>query len=307
MISVVIVNWNSGMLLQRCILSLASEDCEIVVVDNASTDGSLTGLSSRPGLSTIRNDSNAGFAAANNTGWRRSSGDPVLFLNPDVEALAGSIPALAEVLRADRSLWAAGGLLVGRNGKPQFDSYVRPFPSIGGIAAEMFFVEEIWPGNPWTAKRIHSRSGLHGILEVDQPAAACLMIRREVLEALDGFDEGFAPAWFEDVDLCKRIRDRGGRTALHTGARFLHEGGASVSRLGYESFVKIYRGNQIRYFAKHHGKGAAKRVRRILVAGMILRSAASILFPIAPNASRMKSAGLFWRSAREISGGSAPA
>jgi GT2 family glycosyltransferase len=301
MISIVIVNWNSGKLLEGCIRSLASESCEITVVDNASQDGSLDFLESETRATVLRSADNAGFGAANNRGWRNSRGNPVLFLNPDIEAFPGSISALSGVLIQDLEIWAAGGLPVDKNGKPQVDAYVKPFPTLGGVAAEMFFLEEIWPGNPWTRRVSTAKMEGTPVRTVDQPAAACLMIRREVLEELGGFDENFAPAWFEDVDLCKRIRDRGGKVVLHTGARFLHLGGASVARIGYEAFVKIFRRNQIRYFEKHGRPGTAKSVRRLLVAGMFLRASASLLVPVVPGATRIQSAKLFWGMAREIS------
>jgi len=301
MISIVIVNWNSGRLLERCIRSLASEKCEILVVDNASQDGSLDFLESEARATVLRNADNPGFGAAGNLGWRNSGGNPVLFLNPDVEAFPGSISALAGVLQENPEIWAAGGLLVDKDGQPQFDAYLKPFPSVAGVAVEMFFLEELWPGNPWTRRDSAARREGSPVWAVDQPAAACLMIRREALEALGGFDESFVPAWFEDVDLCKRIRNRGGRVALHTGARFLHQGGSSVASIGYETFVKIFRRNQIRYFEKHDGRGTAKRVRRLLVAGMFLRASASLVVPVVPGATRIASAKLFWQSAREIS------
>ena len=301
MISIVIVNWNSGKLLERCVRSLASEDCEITVVDNASHDGSLDFLESRTGTKVLRSANNVGFAAANNRGWRSSCGNPVLFLNPDIEALPGAISALSNVLRENRGIWGAGGLPVDKSGRPQVDAYVKPFPSVRGVVAEMFFLEELWPGNPWTGGNRGTGTEDVPVRVVDQPAAACLMIRREALEEVGGFDESFAPAWFEDVDLCKRIRNRGGKIVLHMGARFLHEGGFSVGRIGYEAFVRIFRRNQIRYFVKHHGSGAAESVRRLVVAGMYLRALASLLIPVAPGANRMQSARLFWGTAREIS------
>ena len=115
MISTVIVNWNSGPLLRRCVRSLLEHgrDAEIVIVDNASEDGGLDFLTASDApLQVIRNRRNLGFAAAANAGWRASRGGLVLFLNPDTECLPGGLPGLSQTLEQDDSVWAAGGLLL---------------------------------------------------------------------------------------------------------------------------------------------------------------------------------------------------
>ena len=298
MISIVIVNWNSGGLLESCVGSLREHaaGCEIIVVDNASEDHSLDFLARFPDIVTIRNRDNKGFAAACNAGWRCGKGDLVLFLNPDTEALPGSLSRLAETLEHDSGTWAAGGRLTSLRGRSPVHFNARRFPTVASAAAEMFFLDEVWPGNPWTARYRPALLAGNSVVEVDQPAAACLMVRRSVLESLGGFDESFTPAWFEDVDLCKRLRDRGGRIVFQPAARFLHHGGFSVERLGYADFLKHYRRNQIHYFAKHHGPKAARKVRMMIGAGMFLRSVVSVMIPLAGRSSRLASWKIFWRA-----------
>jgi N-acetylglucosaminyl-diphospho-decaprenol L-rhamnosyltransferase len=299
MVSIVIVNWNSGPLLRRCVDSLLTHatGCEIVVVDNASRDGSLGPLDSVSGLTLLRNSVNLGFAAGCNLGWRRTQQPYVLFLNPDTEALSGSVEALCSAVERAPEIWGAAGRLSSPEGRHDAAFNVRHFPTVGGVAAEMFFLHAAWPGNPWTSSYRADDLAGGAAVAVDQPAGACLMVKRHCLEALGGFDEQFTPAWFEDVDLCKRIWDSGGQILFEPSARFLHQGGFSVGQLGYESFVRHYRVNQVRYFAKHHGAKAARRVRRLVCAGMFARSAASIVWPLAGNSSRLRSARLFWRIA----------
>ena len=291
MISVVIVNWNSGLFLENCVRSLIQNapGCEVCIVDNASTDSSLRFADElKPGILIHRNSRNAGFAAANNTGWRASKGSHILFLNPDTECFPGSVNHLKEAL-AYENIWAVGGQLVGRSGKPQTTFNVRPFPTIGRVAAEMFFIEKIRP---------HQLSPQE--TDVDQPAAACLMVTRKALETLGGFDEAFYPAWFEDVDLCRRIRNLGGRIRYKPAARFLHHGGYSLSCLSRQDFLEIYHSNQIRYFRKHHGTGAALNAKRLIVAGLMLRSALSAILPPSSSESRTASVKAFWNAARRI-------
>ena len=303
MVAIVIVNWNSGPLLGRCLASIREhvQGCEVVVVDNASEDSSPDFLP-QPGLNLVllRNDTNAGFAAASNRGWRAGRGDPVLFLNPDTECLPGGVETLARRLEAESGIWAAGGHLLDPSGATQAGFNVRAFPSIGAVAAELLLLDEVWQSNPWTRRYRMSDWDHDSPRDVDQPAAACLMVRRAVLESLGGFDEAFRPAWFEDVDLCKRIRDAGGRIIFEPHARFLHHGGASLRSLTREDFLRHYHTNQIRYFHKHHGRKAAMRVRRLVIAGLRLRALAAAT--VAPLRSRTQapSSASYWRLARHF-------
>ncbi len=296
MISVVVVNWNSGDFLEKCVSSLLrhAAGCEIVIVDNASEDHSAEFLASvRPDLMLLRNVENAGFAAASNAGWRRSSGDFILFLNPDTECLPEAPGRLEQTLSGNPSIWACAGMLLPstRPGNPGFQ--FRRLPAVSSVAAEMLLLDEIWPDNPWTRSYRMKGENFGSVREIEQPAAACLMVRRSALESLGGFDEVFRPAWFEDVDLCKRIGDAGGKIVLQPAAQFMHYGGYSLNRLPYGKFLEYYHTNQIRYFAKHHGRQEARRVRRLVVAGMRLRAAISLIHPLIEGCSRAQSFRLY--------------
>ncbi len=302
MISVVIVNWNSGPLLERCVSSLKRHafGCEILVADNASDDSSADFLKGTPGVELMRNSRNEGFAAAANLAWRRSRGEWVLFLNPDTESLPGSVTLLCDSLRGEAGIWAGGGKLVGFDGKPQAGFNVRAFPTVGSVAADMLLLDEVLPRNPWSRRYYQADLDARRASDACQPAAACLMVSRRALELLRGFDESFRPAWFEDVDLCRRIWNAGGRIRFVPAARFLHHGGYSLAYLGMEKFLEYYHANQIRYFAKHHGEAAAGRVRRLVVAGMCLRAALSLVRPPAGLAGRQASARIYWNAARRL-------
>jgi GT2 family glycosyltransferase len=303
MITVVVVNWNSGELLEKCLASLDGLEAPVdtVIVDNASSDGSL-GFLSRTGRRgpVLCNSRNTGFAAACNAGWRHTAGDPVLFLNPDTECEPDSVGLLARCLTEDEAIWAAGGNLVNRNGKTQAGFNVRRFPTMGSLAADMLLLEELWPRNPWSRRYLMTDWDHASPRDVEQPAAACLMVRRGVLERLQGFDESFFPAWFEDVDLCRRIRNGGGRISFRPEARFLHHGGCSRALLSPGEFLEYFHRNQIRYFRKHHGATAARRARALAVAGLRLRSIISLTRPVLPGRSRGESARIFAQAARRI-------
>ena len=301
LISIVIVNWNSGRLLQSCVQSLLQHapECQIVVVDNASTDSSLLFVEEihASAFSIVRNRRNAGFAEGNNIGWRRSEGDRILFMNPDIECQPESIACLERTLDADPGIWAVGGHLVSPSGQSQANYNVRAFPSFGNVAAEMLFMDALLPSRR-QARRAAAQSAA---VDVDQPAAACLMVEKAALDKVGGFDEDFRPAWFEDVDLCRRIRDCGGRIQYQPLARFLHHGGYSLQRIARQDFLEIFHANQIRYFRKHNGARAAARIRILIVLGLILRSVLSTAASPIPSMTRSAAAKMFWKAARRIS------
>jgi N-acetylglucosaminyl-diphospho-decaprenol L-rhamnosyltransferase len=301
-ISIVIVNWNSGFLLEKCVRSLMAHapGCELVVVDNASSDSSLDFAAKLAALGILKNNENLGYAAANNQGWRHSRGDHVLFLNPDTEAKPGAVDRLARALTADPARWASAGKLIDSSGATQVGFNIRSFPTAASVAADMLMLDEIWPANPWTCRYRMSHADHDAPKEVDQPAAACLMVRRAALERLGGFDESYRPAWFEDVDLCRRIWSLGGRIVFEPGAEFVHYGGSSLRRLTPREFLLYFHTNQLRYFYKHHGDAYGMRIRRLVIAGMYLRSVASLLIPLLPHSTRASSATTFWQTARHF-------
>ncbi len=305
MVSIVIVNWNSGSFLKRCVHSLYknAEGAEIVVVDNASTDSSLNFASATaPGITIIRNENNTGFAAGNNLGWRACHGPSVLFLNPDTECLPDSVCRLEQTLLEEPDVWAVGGQLITPTGQPQTRFNARNFPTLGSVAAEMLLLDEMWPSHPWKRHIDFAASEYSSAPEVDQPAAACLMVSRAALESTGGFDEDFWPAWFEDVDLCRRIRNHGGKIRFQPRASFIHYGGSSLDNLTRESFLEYFHRNQIRYFLKHHGAKTAAQVQKLVLLGLYVRTGLSLAYPLVRNTSRMKSARMFWTAARRITG-----
>ena len=108
-------------------------------------------------------------------------------------------------------------------------------------------------------------------IPVEQPAAAALLVRRDAYEQVGGLDEQFFPAWYEDVDFCRRLKSAGWDIYFVPGAVFVHEGGYSAGALGPESFLRAYYGNQVRYVRKHMGSGAAAAIRVSIAIGMLGR------------------------------------
>lgn len=273
-VSILIVNWNAGPLLAPCVAAAAATGAEVLVVDNASADGSadtLTGIV--PSIVLLREAGNRGFAGGVNRAARHARGDHLLLLNPDTRIDAAAVAALRGALDTHPGAAAAGACLVDEGGRPQRGFSVRRFPTLASFATDLLLVDEVWPGNPARRRYLAADVPLDGgdVLEVEQPAAACLMVRRADFEALGGLDERFHPAWFEDVDFCRRLRAAGRAILFVPAARVVHAGGVSLRSLDAPAFARAWYRNLRRYVAKHHGRLGALAVGGLIVGGMALR------------------------------------
>jgi GT2 family glycosyltransferase len=253
-----IVNWNSGALLRSCIESLlnTSTDAEILVVDNASTDDSaVRALDFRDRVNFIRNNANRGLAAAINHAFAATATDYVLVLNPDLRVLPGAVSYLETWMDRHPDAGAIGGYVN--------EKYLpRRLPSVGSLVLE----------NVGAHARVDANSSSEPVV-AEQPAGAALMIRRQAYNAIGGFDEQFFPAWYEDVDFCRRLESAGWKLYFAPQAKFVHEGGYSANALGPADFAAAYYRNQLRYARKHFGDVASVIVRVSIAAGMIGRMA----------------------------------
>ncbi len=261
-LGVVIVNWNSGDLLARLVHSLAplqDELKEVLIIDNASQDWSLPLRGLHPKVQVLFLKRNQGFAGAANEGMSRATSKVVLLLNPDVEVKPTSIREL--YLRIQESPKAAivCGPLVNKNGSAQESSRIRSFPTWRSVLRDVLFLDEVveWLGKgtepPITRLReLSLQSRRPGPLKIDQPAAAFWLLRKEAWKAIGGFDPRFYPAWFEDVDFCKRLRQGDWQVLYFPNFPVIHRGGLALKRLGYTAFVEICYRNLLFYWKKHH-------------------------------------------------------
>jgi GT2 family glycosyltransferase len=281
-VSIVIVSYNTREPMERCLQSI-TEECpgmETVVVDNGSTDGSAELVVRRfPAVRLVAGKGNLGFAGGCNSGAKTSSGTYLLFLNSDCRVRPGAVEELSRFLDEQRQAAAVAGRLVDADGGTQAGFNVRRLPTVRSIIADLLLLHRWLPANRLSAG--HRMAGFdHGTaVEVEQPAGACLMIRRELFEQIGGFDEAFHPAWFEDVDLCRRLLDSGSSIFFNPAAVFEHLGGATMRRLDFRRFTRIYYRNQSVYLKKHFGLPAQFLIRATLAAGMGLRAMLVLLTP----------------------------
>jgi N-acetylglucosaminyl-diphospho-decaprenol L-rhamnosyltransferase len=274
-VSVLIVSWNAREHLARCLraLALASAPHEIIVVDNASGDQSAE-LVERdfPRVRLVASPRNLGFAGGVNLARRSASAPLLLLLNPDAEARPGAIDRLADSLDGMPDVAAVAGRLVNADDSPQSGFNVRRLPTLASLAVDLLFLDHLWPDNPVTARYYARDLDPDSSADVEQPAAACLMVRAEVFDRIGGMDERFYPAWFEDVDLCRRILNAGRRIRYEPAATFVHRGGVARDTLGAQAFLRTFHANMVRYVQKHHGPGAAAVIRGLILLGALPRA-----------------------------------
>lgn len=255
-VDVVVVSYNSGGRLRRCVEELALDPgIHVVVVDNASTDDSVKTASELP-VQVVPLQQNLGFGGGCNAGWRSSkAGAPyVLFLNPDARMSAGDVLRLADVMERTHS-GAVAPRIVGETG--QLEPSLRRFPEVKSIFGQALFAHRIFPNARWTDEVIREPERYKQEGPCDWASGACLLVTRTLLERLDGFDEGFF-MYCEDVDLCRRIW-QAGREVIYTPAVLCtHAGGASAPRW---RLLPVLAKSRIRYAQKHFGRARSVTYR----------------------------------------------
>lgn len=276
-VSVVIVNWNVRDLLRRCLASIAGSDdlflagvsqpasrwtAEVIVVDNASTDGSRAMLAGEfPWVRLIANADNAGFTRANNQGLAISRGRFVLFLNPDTELAADAVTTMLDFAAAHPAVGIVGPQLRYGDGSPQ--SSRRRFPTLATFFMESTVVQQWWPRNRVLSRYYMLDRADNAVSRVDWVVGACMLVRREVLDQIGGFDEGFF-MYSEELDLCRRAVSAGWQVAYYPPALVTHYEGKSSEQVVAARHIRFYT-SRVRYVRKYHGAAAAALVRGFLL------------------------------------------
>jgi len=265
---IVVVTYESEAEIGACLDSALPTGAEIVVVDNASKDRTCQEVTRR-NVRLITNPENRGFAAAVNQGIRVLDTPFVLLLNPDAR-LQTSLDALIECSRRP-GVAGAGGKLVDAAGIAQAGFAVRSLPSPAALICETLLVNRMWPRNPvnWHYRCLGFDFSKPS--DVEQPAGAFLMIRRDVWQELNGFDERFYPLWFEDVDFCWRARLRGYRMCYTPNAVAKHTGGHSLAKISLENRQLYWYRSLLGFVAKHCRSSTARMVCAAVILGSIPR------------------------------------
>ena len=244
-VDVVVVSHNSRDRLRECVAPLAGDaDIEVIVVDNASSDGSVESLEGLP-VTAVASEVNGGFAQGCNVGWRRGSAPFVLLLNPDATIDVQSIRRLVDILQATPGVGAVAPRIV--HPDASLDYSIRRFPRLRSTYARALFLHRVFPRASWTDEVVRDDDAYRTPGTAEWVSGACVLLRREVLERIGGLDEGFF-LYCEDKDLCKRLWDEGFEVRFEPSAEAQHEGGASAPRSG---LLPVLAASRIRYAKKH--------------------------------------------------------
>ncbi len=261
-VSVIIVSFNTKHLLGRCIDSVQASVgglvCETIVVDNGSSDGSADYIrADYPSVVLIASKHNLGFAKANNLGFERASGDYIVLLNSDAFLVGDSLKVAVELMDGHPETGLAGGRLIGENGGWQPSA--RAFPGIINDALTISGLAARYPRS-----RIFGRPDMTYVdqsrdLYCDWVPGAFTIIRRSALENTGFFDERFF-LYYEEVDLCRRMKKAGWKVAYWPAVAVIHIGGASTAMFSRKLVTKsgmqmsLWRlQSQYLYYRKHHG------------------------------------------------------
>ena len=253
-LAVVVVNYNAGAHLLGCLASVFASagdaSLEVVVVDNASRDGSADRAEERlPAVRVVRCPDNRGFAAGVNRGIEATSAPFVFVLNPDAEVTVGTLGGLVKLARERPRAGLLGPLI--RNPDGSLYPSGRTFPSVGQALGHAF-LGPFLPGN--RATRAYTMAGWDRTTErtVDWVSGSAMLLRREALEAIGPLDEGFF-LYGEELDLCTRLAQAGWTVVFTPEVEVTHEGGVSTGRSRRMNLVhsrSIYR-----YYRKHRATG----------------------------------------------------
>jgi GT2 family glycosyltransferase len=252
-LSICIVNWNTRELLRACLHSLyrypPDEPFEVIVVDNASTDGSAEMVRQAfPQVILIANSENRGYAHGNNQAIQRARGEFILLLNPDTEVQAGTLQRAIDFLQAHPEVGAIGAKQLFPDGRVQ--PSVRGFPTPRNLLFEVLGLARLCPHSRlFAAYRMHWFT-YDRPMPVDQPMGTFLMVRRVVVEQVGLMDEAF-PLFFNDVDWCYRIWQAGWQIWFVPEVQIVHHGGASTRQVRPAALRESHRALE-RFYCKHY-------------------------------------------------------
>ena len=263
-VSAVVVSYNAAPWIERSLESVRGTGAELIVVDNGSTDGTVEVVREKFPEAKLVEQENRGFGAGNNAGMRVASGRYFLLLNPDAWLTEGALEALVAFADEHPEAAVVGPRL--RNPDGSLQRSVRGYPSPWRLATEYFFLRKLAPGSRALNAFFGAGFDHESVREAEYLYGACLLVRREAVDSIGGFDEDFF-LMSEEVDWCFRFRQAGWEVLFYPGAEAYHVVGASLNP---RQFKEIVRGH-LRFLRKHRGLPVAERARRVMLWGLRLR------------------------------------
>ncbi len=282
-VTAVLVNYNAGPELRRALQSIADEMAgepwEAFVVDNASIDGSGAIVEEfAPQARLVTNHENVGFARGVNQGLRLASAPRVLIMNPDCRLVAGAMAPLLAALNAYPSCAVVGPRILNPDGSVQGSARGDP-DMFTGLFGRTTFLRRLLPELSVSKRNVvpdeATRDGGDTVV-VDWLSGACMLARRDALEKVSGFDERYFLYW-EDADLCRRLREIGYHVRYLPGANAIHRV-AHSSRRARSAAIRAFHESAYLYYSTHVAPGGSqrtldrrvrRRLKRILARGIL--------------------------------------
>jgi len=294
LVSIIIVSWNVRHYLEKCIASIQpfvqTHACEVIVVDNCSSDGSVAWLEQNASNCVLlKSEKNIGFGPANNLGIRIAKGHYLFLLNPDTIVIGEAIESMLAFLENNPGAGCVGAKLLNPDKSLQVSSY--PFPTVFREFWRLFHLDHLrtisqYPIATWDSEQP---------VPVDVLQGAAIMIPRSVLNQAGVFDERFF-MYTEEVDLCYRIKKNGFQNFWLPQAEIIHFGGQSTRQAALAMFLELY-ASKVRFIRKYHqGIGAA--IYKFVIFGASAVRVFGSLFTRKPDARVIRSN--YWALLRSV-------
>lgn len=264
-LSIIIVNWNAEKYIQKCLESIIQGtnnlDYEIIVIDNASYDGTEEIIRDAfPNVIFVQSEKNLGFAGANNLGYQYAKGHTLLFLNPDTEILGSAVNILYSRLQSLPQAGAMGCRLLNSDQTLQ-TSCIQAYPTIFNQVLDIERLKMLSPKlKCWGIRPLFDRS--EAPEEVEVVSGACLMMKRAIFEKVGLFSTDYF-MYSEDVDLCYKVGQAGYKNYYCDDAEIIHHGGGSTKSKKDNHFaVVLMKESKYRFIKKTCGRSKAQLFKR---------------------------------------------
>ncbi|MBI5214824.1 MAG: glycosyltransferase family 2 protein [Ignavibacteriae bacterium] len=283
-VSIIIVTYNSASYIEQCIHSIHEHSqqtsFEIIIVDNCSLDTTVQIIESKfPQAKIFQNQHNVGFASANNQGIEASEGKYILLLNPDTEFKSNLLQESLTFLKHHPDVGCVGPQILNVDGSIQRTGV--SFPSLWNSFVEIFFLEQLFPSTRIFGRHRRLFDNPNEEHIVDYLQGSCLMFPKQVLQKLAGMDERFF-LYFEETDLCYRLKQEGWKTVYVPQAKLLHYGG-SGSEYYNEFRLLNYHKSFLLFHSKHYSQTKQIVFRLILFARAFVRGCTFVVLSFRPN------------------------
>jgi len=261
-LSIVIVNFNTGTVLKKCLDSILqnTRNCsfEIFLVDNASSDGSVENVKRDfPQVKLISNSTNLYFTKANNIALRKAQGKYFMILNPDTYICDNAFKILIDFMDSHPESGACGPVLL--NPDHTIQSIGHRFPNLTYALYELLFFNTLLPNNSVRQKKVYkelfSELDRTPVFEIDATSGSCMMVRREVSCEVGLLDEGLL-MYFEETDWCRRIRNSGWKIYCVASSNVYHFRAKASEQVDRNKIERIFHESMCYYYKKHNGSAA---------------------------------------------------